>query len=657
MLDIKGIIKYTSPLKLLYVEDNEDSRVSTMIILEEFFEDVTLASNGEEALELFKSNDIDLIITDINMPKLDGLEMIEAIREFDAEIIILVLSAYNETNFFIKSIKLDVEGYLLKPIDMKQFLNVLNKIIEKLKLKDEARKNLHLLNQYQEIADKSSIISKSDLSGKITYVNDAFCQISEYSREELLGRNHNIIRHPDVPASLYSDMWDSIQNKKKIWQGTIRNINKSGNSYYVTTTVKPILDKDENILEYISMRNDITDIMNPKRQIQDLVDDCKESIVVILKIEGFDDIEKFYGLKISQKVEKAFSREILKFMPVSCEFGRVFLLGDGEYGFVKDKNSLKRNTEEVIQNLKELKSSINDAKIDLGEIEYDISIVISVAYGESSLENARYGLKQLNERNRSFIVSNNLIQNEHAQAQKNLEILKMVKRAIDDFKIISYFQPIIDNKTQEVAKYESLVRLIDSNGKVLSPFAFLDVAKRGKYYSKITDIVLDNSFKALYMTDMDISMNISVLDIEKRLTREKIFQLLEEHKEQRHRVVFELLEDENVKDFKLIKSFIERVKEMGVSIAIDDFGAGYSNFERLLDYQPDILKIDGSLVKNIESDDFSRNVVETIVDFAKKQNIRTVAEFVENENIFNILRSLGIDYSQGYYFGKPGVLK
>ena len=95
---------------------------------------------------------------------------------------------------------------------------------------------------------------------------------------------------------------------------------------------------------------------------------------------------------------------------------------------------------------------------------------------------------------------------------------------------------------------------------------------------------------------------------------------------------------------------------MGVSIAIDDFGAGYSNFERLLEFEPDLLKIDGSLIKNIITDKYSQNVVETIVAFAKRQNIKTIAEYVENKEIFDYLNNLGVDYSQGYYFGKPEYL-
>jgi len=120
--------------------------------------------------------------------------------------------------------------------------------------------------------------------------------------------------------------------------------------------------------------------------------------------------------------------------------------------------------------------------------------------------------------------------------------------------------------------------------------------------------------------------------------------------------VFELLEDEDVRDFDEITKFIARVKAFGVKIAIDDFGAGYSNFERLLKYQPDILKIDGSLIKNIETDAYSMSVVKTIVAFAKEQKIEMVAEYIENENIYEIIRSLGVEYSQGYYFGAPALL-
>lgn len=653
MQDLQSIIKYSSQLKLLYVEDDEIARSSTLLVLEEFFNDIIVANDGQDGLEKYEQNHIDMVITDINMPHLSGLDMIEKIRGYDSEAFILILSAYNEADFFTQSIKMDVQGYLLKPLNTEKFLGILKKILDKIKLQDEVAKNLHLLNQYQQITDKNSIVSKTDTDGIITYANDEFCKISGYTKEELIGSNHNIVKHPDTPISTYEDMWHTIKDKKEVWQGNIRNKTKNGNSYYIRSTIKPITDKDGNIVEYIGLQYNITDIMNPKKQLQDLTNSTEESLVLIIKIEGFDDIEKYYGHILSQKIENKFADKVLEFIPDKCKFEKIYILDDGEYAFTKYKKECDLDEEDIVSELKKFQHEINDVDINVGDVDYDVSILISFAYGSDALENAKYGLKELLKTNQDFINATSLIEQNRLSAEKNIKTLKMVKKAIDNFKIISYFQPIINNKTKKIEKYESLVRLINEDGEVLSPFVFLDIAKKGKYYAQITHLVLENSFNALKNTNMDISINLSALDIEKPLTREKLHTLLEENKKDANRIVFELLEDEKIKDFEVIKSFITEIKSYGAKIAIDDFGSGYSNFERLLNYQPDILKIDGSLVKNIETNSYSLSVVKTIVAFAKEQNIKIIAEYVENENIYNILSSLGVDYSQGYYFGKP----
>ena len=170
-------------------------------------------------------------------------------------------------------------------------------------------------------------------------------------------------------------------------------------------------------------------------------------------------------------------------------------------------------------------------------------------------------------------------------------------------------------------------------------------------------MVLTNSFEALSLTDKQIAINFSSIDIENEKSRNKLFELLTEHKEESHRITLEILEDETIKDMNFIKRFIKTLRQYNVSIAIDDFGVGYSNFQRILEFQPDILKIDGSLVKNIEYDKFSLHMIETIVTFAQKEKMKTIAEYVENEKIYMILTDLGVDYSQGYYFGKPTLLR
>lgn len=658
MENLQELIKCSKEVKLLYVEDNDNAREATLMIFEEFFSTIVTAINGADALEKYDES-FDLIITDINMPKMNGLDMIKIIRENNKEIPILVLSAHNESDFFLDSIRLGVDGYLLKPIDIEQFLSSLNKVISKIKLADEVLNNLNLLKQYQEVTDINAIVSKTDLLGNITYVNDTFCTLCEYSRDELLGKNHNIIRHPNNPQNLFEDIWNTVKNNKNIWHGTIKNISKSGKTFYLKTTIKPILDLKGEIIEYISIKNDITDIMNQERLLLDIIDFMDKPIITLIKIERFEDIKRYYGSLIASKVENEFFKRFHSFIPNGLVYKQLFSLGNGKFLILKenDLNSDIKLESKLEEYTLKIQSNISEAVLDINEIDFDIFVSISLAYKESSYENAKYGLKKLFKTKQDFIIANGLIKKQKEEAAYNLKTLKMIKNAIDNSRIFIYYQDIVDNQTQETSKYEVLVRLINEEGKVLTPYHFLNTAKKAKYYSQITQIVLKYSFEALNKTSKDISINLSALDIEKKSTQDYIFELLEEYSSQASRIVFELLEDEEMKDFNLIKKFIIKVKSYGVKIAIDDFGAGYSNFERLLDYKPDILKIDGCLVKNIHKDDYSLNVVETIVAFSKKQNIKTIGEFVENKEIYNVLKRIGVDYSQGYYFSKPKALK
>ena len=657
MVDVTQIVKYLQNLHLLYVEDNSDARESTLMILNEFFEHITIAEDGQDGFEKFKENNIDLIITDINMPRLDGLGMIAKIRELDSKVSILVLSAYNESGFFMESIKLDVDGYLLKPVDMQQFLAMLDKVTQKIKLAQEVQTTTNLLNQYKEITDKSSIISIVDTNNTITYVNDAFCQICGCTQNELIGVDYDSILRYKQPEEIRANIIKTTRINKQIWQGVIKFIAKNSQLYYFKTTIKPIVDENGEIIEYITLRDDITEVMNPKKQLNDAISNAKNPVIVYMKLEDFKTLEEFYDNTTVEEIQDKITLFLEEHLPSACKFDKVYQLGNGEYALTSEKEVCLRDKEGFIKHLETYQNTIRDSVVDIKGIDYDMSMMLSIVYDDNQiLESAKLGIRELLRTKQNFIIANNLAKKEYEKAHKNMQTIAMIKTAINNLKIVSYFQPIINNKTQKIEKYESLVRLIDDNGKILSPFFFLDIAKKGRYYSQITNIVLTNSLKALENTNMDISINLSAVDIELEPTRKKIFELLDKYKQYSSRIVIELLEDEGIKDFELLKTFISTVKSKGIKIAIDDFGAGYSNFERLLDYQPDILKIDGCLIRDIDTNSYSLSVVKTIVQFAKEQNIKTVGEFVENEKIYTILNELGVDYSQGYYFGKPQAL-
>jgi len=654
MYNLEKIVNFSQDLTLLYVEDNEHAREMTEIVLENFFPNIIVAVDGEDGFEKFKQNDIDLIITDINMPKLNGLDMIDKIRHLNSDVSILVLSAYNESGFFIDSIKLGVDGYLLKPIDMDQFLGMLEKIVHKLELVKAAQVNLHFLKEYEEVTNESSIVSKTDINGFITYVNDKFCNISGYSKDELVGNKHNMIRGQNTPDEVFERLWDTIKNKKQVFKAILQNKTKNGKNYYIDATIKPILDSDGKIVEFIALEKDITDIMNPKKQLSDAISNLDNPCLIYIKIEDFVILDEFYNDNIIEKFQMEVATILENTIREYFIFDKIYQLGDGEYAMVKERLKCIENEETFIAHLKQFQDDIKNRSIKIDDIELEIAIIISAAYSDDNiLQSAKLGIKELLQKKQNFIISNDLMQKKYEYAQKNIDTISMIKKALTDSRIISFFQPIVDNKTGEIVKYESLVRLIDDQNNILTPYFFLDIAKKGKYYAQITHTVLLNSFHVLKYINTDISINLSALDIEQKTTRKQIFNLLDEYRQYSNRVVFELLEDETVKDFNTIKDFITKVKEYGVKIAIDDFGSGYSNFERLLDYQPDILKLDGSLVKNIETNQYSRSIVKTIVAFAKEQKLQTIAEYVENENIFNILKEIGVEFSQGYYFGKP----
>jgi PAS domain S-box-containing protein len=655
---IEEISSFCKTINLLYVvKDNKDKN-NNLEYFKNFFNEVSFMDNGLEALKEFCENKFSIIISDIDINGINGFELIEKIKKINKNIVTIIYSQNDDKASFLKTIHLKIDGYLMPPFDTNNFLEILYKSIENCKEKKEKKEKkietIRVQKQFSDLVDKNSIISRTDKDGIITFVNENFCKVSEYTKEELLGKTHRMVRHPDNSDEVYADMWKTIKYKKSEWSGVIKNLSKSGKTYYIKTTIKPILDLNGDILEFISVRSNVNTIMSDKKHLIDKIESNNIFLLILIQIEDFDILDKFYNTLTVDKIEKMFAFNMLSYLPNSYVFDNIYNIGNGRYALLADFFNFSSSQTNVNYYLESFVKNIRKSILIVDEIEYDLNIIVSYTFGKEHLyEDAKCGLEEAIDKKILIKYANDSSIQEHIEAKKNMEVIKMVKIALDNYKIVSYFQPIINNKTRIIEKYESLVRLVDEDGNVLSPYAFLDISKKGSYYNKITHRVLENSFKILEHITTKISINLSSLDIEKEETRGILYELLERYSSDAGRIVFELLEDENVKDFAVIKRFIKKVKKLGVMIAIDDFGAGYSNFERLLEFEPDILKIDGSLIKNIANDIYSRNIVETIVSFAKKQNIITIAEFVENEEIFNILNNLGVDYSQGYYFGEP----
>ena len=257
------ITEHTKDLTLLYVEDNQEANNSTIPLLSEFFDNIIVANDGIDGLEKFKQNNINIIISDIKMPNMDGLLMFEKIRELDKDVYLILLTAHNDIEFYERSMLLNLEGYLLKPINIAPLLSVLDKISTKIKLKKELATQMNLLKQYQNAMDENLIVSKTDTKGHITYINDKFIQNYGYSKDEIIGQTHKILKNENNPKEIYTQIWDTISNKKQTWIGLLGNKTKDGKISYSKTTISPIFDIDKNIIEYIALRQDVTELITP----------------------------------------------------------------------------------------------------------------------------------------------------------------------------------------------------------------------------------------------------------------------------------------------------------------------------------------------------------------------------------------------------------
>lgn len=261
-------LEYLKNINILYAEDDILIQKEFSSFLENFVNNLFIASDGSQALELYKKHAPDIVISDITMPKMNGIDLSREIKKINPDAIIIIISAHNNSEFLINAIEIGISRFILKPIDMTDVMKLLLEVSENIYTLKENKNINNILEQYKEVVDSSSIVSKADKNGFITYVNQPFMEISGYTKEELLDSNHNIIRHPDTPCEVFEKMWKTIKDEKKVWKGIVKNRAKNGKSYYVSSVIKPILDINGEIIEYIAIRHDITALEKTKHFLQ-----------------------------------------------------------------------------------------------------------------------------------------------------------------------------------------------------------------------------------------------------------------------------------------------------------------------------------------------------------------------------------------------------
>ena len=288
---------------------------------------------------------------------------------------------------------------------------------------------------------------------------------------------------------------------------------------------------------------------------------------------------------------------------------------------------------------------------------------ISVTLGASSsfetspeqppdlISEAQEALKQARQKGISYQLHDRTRSLEQ-QFEHNLLWANRLREALRTDRLQPWFQPIYSLATGQVEKYECLVRMLDTEGQVVSPGLFLGVARQLRLDRQITRLMVEKCCRRFAGTGLQFSINLSYGDLRDEQLIAFILEQLDSH-DVGPQLIFEILESDGIDNYDQVRHFIEQVKKRGCRIAIDDFGTGYSNFEHLLRLDVDLIKIDGSLIRHLHTDPCSRRVVQGIVSFAHSLQMQTLAEFVHSEAVLEQVRALGIDFAQGEVIGMP----
>lgn len=393
--------------------------------------------------------------------------------------------------------------------------------------------------------------------------------------------------------------------------------------------------------------DDLTKLPN-RKALENDIQSMQKPKLIILDIDSFKDINEYYGSGVGDTILIRVATILEDFL--KSENIQIYRVGADEFAFLEDYELDMDKYEELATQLIEL---FKKEQIELIEIDETIGINVTLGFSfdpENTIEKAGIALNEAKHKQIHFLCYFKKIDTKSDYIEQ-VKWTKFINKAIKENRVIPYYQPIF-NANSELLKHETLVRILDENEEVIPPGLFLDVSKKTKRYIEIEKLLIQKSFEQIQDSDEVISVNLLARDMSDGNVSNFVISMLNNYGVAKQ-IIFEILENENIENLPRVNNFLNRIRRMGCKIAIDDFGTGYSNFSYLTKLKPDYIKIDGSLIRNLATDMSANAIVTSIIAFAKKLEIKTIAEFIHNEETFEICKNLGIDEFQGFYLGEP----
>lgn len=556
------------------------------------------------------------------------------------------------------------------------------------------KKTEHELKKFLTVIEQSvNLVFITDTEGVIEYVNPMFEEITGYSTDDAIGQKPSMLKSGETPREEYQILWDNIKSGKT-WRGILKNRKKNGDYYWANNVVSPIKNEKGKIMQFLAIQEDITEKRNAEDRIKHLISydtltglfnrtqfiqllNCwieeartlnKKGALILIDLDHFRIINDIQGHARGDMVLNSVAAILENTIQ---EY----------YGSINKPNQLDRyitahlDSDEFAAFLPEcdekgglaaaekIRTSLEDMRLlDLpARVTASIGVAVYPIHGETAsdiLKRADVAIYKAKDMGKNICRVFSPEDRDLEKIYHRLEWKERILNALEEDRFEPWFQPILDLKKEKICHYETLARMRDKEGSIISPAIFIEMAERFKITDLIDKLIIRKAMrlqaeKRSEGAEFNISINLSGRDLGSEEFLNFIQSQIAETGVDPAHLIFEITETEAVHNMDNAIKFIKAVKDIGCHFALDDFGVGFSSFLYLKMMLVDYIKIDGTFIRALHENPVDQLFVKSIANVARGMGVKTIAEFVETQESLDLLHEFGIDYAQGYLIGKP----